>query len=254
MATSHGRAMAAVLACGDGAALSHRTAGTLWELVRPRREAGLIDVSAPRTVRGPSHGVRLHRVSRLDPDQVVSKFGLPLTSISRTLVDLAATVELAELEQALARAERRDTLTRGDIESQLTQQPGRPGNGVLAALLALTSGPSLTRSEAEALLLSLLRKGDLPRPETNAIIEGFEVDFLWRGQRLVVEIDGYVYHRGRNAFESDRQRDAKLTAAGLRVMRVTWRQLTQKPEAVLARVVRALVVGVPQTQPQSPGT
>jgi very-short-patch-repair endonuclease len=100
--------------------------------------------------------------------------------------------------------------------------------------------PALTRSQAEERFLELIRAADLPTPDVNTPLHGFEVDFLWREQRLVVEIDGYAYHSDRQAFEGDRSRDATLAAHGYRVIRVTWRQLRDAPTAVVARVAQAL--------------
>ena len=102
----------------------------------------------------------------------------------------------------------------------------------------MNAGP--TRSEAERRLLRLVERARLPRPETNARLAGYEVDALWRLQRLIVEVDGYAFHGGREAFEQDRRRDADLMVAGHRVLRVTWRQLTREPEAVAARLAVTL--------------
>jgi len=119
----------------------------------------------------------------------------------------------------------------------LERSPGRPG---APALRALVDDPVLTRSEAEARLLTLLRAADLPPTAVNARVGRHEVDFLWNEQRLVVEVDGYAYHGHRAAFERDRLRDAELQAAGYRVVRVTWRQVEDGSEAVIARVAQAL--------------
>ena len=98
----------------------------------------------------------------------------------------------------------------------------------------------MTRSEAERALLALIRRAGLPRPETNVRVLGHEVDALWRTRRLVVEVDGFGVHGTRAAFERDRRRDAALVAAGHRVIRVTWRQLAQEPELLVARLAAAL--------------
>jgi very-short-patch-repair endonuclease len=100
--------------------------------------------------------------------------------------------------------------------------------------------PAFTRSEAEQRLLRLVRKARLPAPDVNASLHGFEVDFLWRDAALVLEVDGYAFHSGRAAFEQDRRRDAELAARGLTVIRVTWRQLADEPEAVVVRIGQAL--------------
>lgn len=107
-------------------------------------------------------------------------------------------------------------------------------------MLGAGSSPAFTRSEAEARFLASVRKARLGAPATNTVVVGHEVDFLWRAERLVVEIDGFAFHASRHAFDADRRRDADLTAAGLRVLRVTWRQITKEPEAIIARVAQAL--------------
>jgi very-short-patch-repair endonuclease len=107
-------------------------------------------------------------------------------------------------------------------------------------VLRHAGGPALTRSEAEARLLSLIRTARLPAPSTNARLHGLEVDFLWPEQRLVVEVDGFTFHGDRAAFERDRERDATLVASGFRVIRVTWRQLVDQPLVVVARIASAL--------------
>lgn len=113
----------------------------------------------------------------------------------------------------------------------------------MRALLEAPELLALTRSEAESRFLSLVRRGKLPRPEVNVRLKAFEVDFLWRRERVVVEIDGFAYHSSRGAFEQDRQRDAVLAASGLLVVRITWRQLSTEPEAVLVLLAQALARG-----------
>jgi very-short-patch-repair endonuclease len=105
---------------------------------------------------------------------------------------------------------------------------------------ATRTEPALTRSEAERRLLELIRTAELPAPETNARIAGYEVDFVWHAQRLVVEVDGYAFHSMRSSFERDRRKDAELIARGWRVIRVTWRQLTEAPAALIATLATAL--------------
>ena len=120
----------------------------------------------------------------------------------------------------------------------LDRAPGRSGTATLRALL--NDEPTLTRSEAERRLRRLIRDAGLPPPESNVRLLGFEVDFVWRAARLVVEVDGHAFHAHRAAFERDRERDQALVAAGFRVIRVTWRQLEREPLAVMARIAQAL--------------
>lgn len=237
----HEREMAAVLACGETAVLSHGSAGAAWELLLCRNR---VEVSVQGGRRAPGPGVLVHRVGELGGDETTQFEGMPITTPTRTLLDLAGSVGGRELEQALAKAERRKLVDRGDIEELLARYPRRSGTRALHAVLAAGTGPALTRSEAESRFLTLVRKARLDAPEANVPVAGYEVDFLWRRARLVVEIDGFAFHSSSGAFERDRQRDAELAAAGFNVVRVTWRQLTREPEALLVRLGQALVRGL----------
>ena len=166
--------------------------------------------------------------------------GIPVTTPARTLLDLAGVAPSRDLERALAEAERRHLASRSGLAALLGRYTRRPGVRVLSALVEAHERPAFTRSEAEDRLLRLLRKAKLPASDVNVRLEGFEVDFLWRDAGLVVEVDGYAFHSDRAAFEDDRRRDAKLAARGLTVIRVTWRQLADEPEAVVVRIGQAL--------------
>jgi very-short-patch-repair endonuclease len=232
------REMAAVLACGTRTVSSHASAAYLWAL-GPRPEG---DVH----VTGPDHrnrrGVRLHR-SPVAPSDVVRRHGVPVTKPARTLVDFAASTAPLLLERAVEDALRRRLVTRRELELELARR--RPGSGPLGKLLAREEGPALTRSEAERRFVALVRSAGLPAPEHNVPVEGIEVDLLWREQGLVVEVDGFAYHSGRAAFERDRVRDSRLVASGIRVMRVTWRQIVHEPLAVVAGLAQALAFSRP---------
>ncbi len=163
---------------------------------------------------------------------------LPVTAPARTLLDLAGVSPLHDLERALAEARVQRLVTDRALREALDRAPGRSGTATLRALLE--AEPTLTRSEAERRLRRLILDGGLPPPETNVRLLGFEVDLVWRGAKLVVEVDGHAFHAHRAAFERDRKRDQALVAAGFRVIRVTWRQLEREPLAVLARIAQAL--------------
>jgi very-short-patch-repair endonuclease len=130
---------------------------------------------------------------------------------------------------------------RSEFVSLLARRSSRPGTHALRALLD-DGTPALTRSQAEERLLALIRAAELPAPETNIRIDRHEVDFLWREQRLIVEVDGFRFHSSRSAFERDRQRDTELSSQGFRVIRITWRQIVDRPEALIARLAKALAV------------
>ena len=234
------REMAAVLACDGTAVLSHRSAAVLWELLPGDPGCGRVDVTVRGGLRTGS-ALRVHRTTTLSADETAVFEGVPVTDPARTIVDLAGCADPREVEQALARAERRGLAGGARVRRVLERHPRRSGSRLLRALLHQESGPAFVRSEAEARLLSLVRKAGLDPPATNVVVAGLEVDFVWRATRLVVEVDGFEFHSSSAAFERDRRRDAALTAAGLRVMRVTWRQLTGEPEAFLARLAQALV-------------
>lgn len=166
--------------------------------------------------------------------------GLPVTAPARTLLDLGAVVDMRSLERAVNKALVTRIVDERALRRAVERLRGRPGAAALKGVLDRLDGPSLTRSEAEDRMRELLRRSGLPAPRANARVGGYEVDLLWRDERLVVEIDGYAFHSGRVAFERDRVRDADLQALGLRVLRVTWRQLVGEPEAVIARIARVL--------------
>jgi very-short-patch-repair endonuclease len=225
--TRRGRMWAAVLACGgvDAAALSHRTAAAAWDL--SPLPSGRLDVTTLR--RGaPTAKLRVHETHTLDPlDEVVRQpDGLPVTSVARTLVDLAGVLAAQQLERTCHRAEILRCLDAARVERLLATTRRRGARNLRAALATLTRAqPDITRSELEERFLALVAAAALPRPVVNAQVAGHEVDFLWRRQRLVVETDGAATHLTPIAFEEDRRRDAALQVAGFRVVRFTWRQI-----------------------------
>jgi very-short-patch-repair endonuclease len=231
--------MAAVLACGEGCAVSHRSAAVLWHLLEASDDAEInVTVPGPGSRRRP--GLRIHTSRRLSPQDLRHLRGLPVTTPGRTLIDLADVASPRELERATHEALTRRLLNARRLRTELDQYRGRRGIGRLKKLLDDGDPTTITRSEAEERFLTLVRAAGLPAPEINVRIHGHEVDFLWRDQGLVVEVDGFRFHSTRDAFERDRQRDAELQGAGLRVLRVTWRQLVDLPYATLTHVVRAL--------------
>ncbi|MGH2988780.1 MAG: DUF559 domain-containing protein [Solirubrobacterales bacterium] len=221
--------------------MSHRSAARLWRLLPAARND--IDITVPGRFQGQRAGIRVHRVAVLDPKEVRAVIGIPATTPARTILDIAAVVPIRELERALAEAQARHLTRRNDLVALLARAGPRPGVTKLRSLLDRDSAPAMTRSEAEERLLALLRAAELPPPEVNVRLGGHEVDFLWREERLVVEVNGFRYHSSRSAFERDRVRDAKLGALGFRVVRVTWRQIVERPEALVARIAMALAPG-----------
>jgi very-short-patch-repair endonuclease len=201
----HARLMAAVLACGPGAVLSHRTAAHQWGLIR---YFGPVEITAPTKRARP--GITVHR-SPLTDAEVTHQYGIPTTTAVRTLTDLAGILSPATLTRAVNDARLSHVLNVQDLPPKLRRgQTQRP-----------------TRSAFEDAFVTFCHRHRLPQPEINAFVAGYEVDALWRAQRLVVELDGYEFHE--DAFETDRAKDADLVEAGHRVVRVTWERLTETP-------------------------
>jgi very-short-patch-repair endonuclease len=232
------RELGAVLACGPGSVVSHRTAAGLWKLLP--HSPGEIEVTVAGPRRDSRRGIRVHRTSSLDRRDVRMLHGIPITTPARTLLDLAGGLPTRQLEQAVAEAYARGLTNRSQLASLLARIGPRPGIPALRSLLDADRAPALTRSQAEERFLALVRAAELPPPESNVRLGTYQVDFLWREQRLIVEINGFAFHSSRTAFERDRRRDAELAALGYRVIRVTWRQIVDRPEAVIARIAGAL--------------
>jgi very-short-patch-repair endonuclease len=236
-----GRMWAAVLACGgaDLVALSHWTAAAIWDLSPPPARG--VDVTTAGEGRS-MEGVRVHRSRALAPlDDVVRQAdGLPVTTVARTLVDLAGTAAPHRLERLCHRAEVLRHLDAAEVHRRLAfgRRPGARNLRRALATLARAE-PQRTRSELEERFLALVAGAGVPRPLVNARVGGYEVDFLWPDRRLVVETDGAATHLTPAAFEADRRRDAALQLAGFRVVRLTWRQVTEEPGTISA-TLRAL--------------
>jgi very-short-patch-repair endonuclease len=225
----HGRWMAAVLASGPGALLSHRSAAELWQ-IRAQRN-GKIEVSIPY---GSGHSIpslRLHRRRSLRAEDRTRHLAIPVTSPVRTLTDIATRLPANQLEAAVNEADKRDLLDPESLREALTEMAGQRG---VPALRALLDGRtfSLTDSELERHFLRLVRATGLPSPMTGRELNGFRVDFYWPDLGLVVETDGLRYHRTPAQQAHDRRRDQVLTAAGLTTLRFTHAQIRFEPGEV----------------------
>ena len=229
---------AALLACGEGALLSHRSAAHVWSLLESVPDR--VDVTLVGRRCRPKEGVRLHWVAEIDRRDVRRRDGLPLTSPARTLVDLAFDASADELDRAVSEARALDLLRTGELERALERSPGRRGAAPTRAFLLREDQPGYTRSKAERQMRRLMNAAGLPVPVANAKVAGYTADFLWREQRVIVEVDGYQFHGHRAAFERDRRKDMALSAAGYRVIRITWWQLRDEPFAVVAHIARML--------------
>jgi very-short-patch-repair endonuclease len=236
--------MAAVLAVGPHAVLSQCSAGAHLGLLHPAQNR--IEVTSPRKVR-PRSGFTVHRAA-LPPDEITIERRIPVTTVPRTLLDLAVVLPKRQVERAIEEAERRrldDPLSLVDLVDLVERYPGRRGTGVIKAILDESRiGSTFTRSELEERFLAFLETHSLRSPELNVPIEvngsWIEADCVWRRQRVIVELDGHASHGTAGAFERDRARDRALLAAGWRVARVTWRQL-DRDGARLATDLRSLL-------------
>lgn len=223
--TFEARCLAATLAGGPEAALSHRAATALWGLLPPSPEP--FDVTTTQRGRQGAKGIVLHR-SRHPPEATTHQ-GIRVTTIPRTLLDLAATTARHDLERAIREAQAQRLVTRDILLAFMDRSPGRPG---VPALSKAVGGGEVTRSALERSFLALIDHAGIARPEVNVRVAGLEVDFLWRHERLVVETDGFAAHATHHGFERDREREAVLARAGLRMQRFSWRQVTERPREV----------------------
>lgn len=240
-----GRWMAAVLAGGEGAVLSHRSAARFWRLLPPAAE--WIDVIRPdRRVR--RDGIVGHR-AKLREDEWLIEDGIPVTSVFRTIFDLAAVVSMRELERAWHEAEVRRLTDRVSLPMLLERYPGRRGTRVLRELLGSDEPVGISRNEFEEAFLALVDACGLPRPRMNADLSlrgrFIEVDALWQHERFAVELDSRGVHGTKKRFESDRQRDRILVAEGWRTMRISWRQLRDEPDEIAADLKLVLEQSAP---------
>lgn len=234
--------MAAVLASGAGAALSHRSAADLWALRAADRRVLHVTVSTKTR----STGTIQRHFGRLQTDEVATKAGIPVTCAARTLFDLAGCIPRREFERAVREAEFRRLHQRPSLEELLERYPRRRGARVvrltLEGLARLPGGK--TRTPLEDRFLRFVARFELPLPQTNVEMKFgdaiYEADCMWREARLIVELDGHEAHGTRSAFESDRERDRRMQVEGWRVIRITSRQLA-RPES-LARDLRRLLV------------
>jgi hypothetical protein len=230
--------MAGVLAGGPGALLSHRAAATLWGLIR---WTGPVEVTVARR-RTSRRGIRFHE-ARLPSDERCVEDGIPITTVARTLLDLAAVVRTDRLEQAVQRAEGRQLTDLVGLPEPLDRYPGRRGSARLREILETARlGLDVTKSELESDFRAFLRERDVPLPEANVWLDlgdrMIEVDCLWREEGVVAELDSRAHHLDAQAFERDRARDRALLALGIVTVRITWRALHLDPDR-LERDLRA---------------
>ena len=232
--TLQGRWLAAVIACGRGAVLSHLAAAQLWEI--RQSSAAVADVTVPsqngRTVR---RRIRVHRSGRLAKEEVTVRHAIPVTTVARTLLDLADVIDGQALRRTVTEAEYRNVFDLATLDAVVEANPGRRRAKLMRAVEA---AGHRTRSPLEDRFLRFIERWGVEEPETNVLLEGYEADFLWRRNGLVVELDGTAEHGTRHAVRRDRKRDRELWRAGFRTIRLTDDALDAEQE-VLRDLVEA---------------
>jgi very-short-patch-repair endonuclease len=231
--TPQSRDLAAVLSCGPRALLSHRSAGARHGLLKGSSQR--VEVIAPRS-RGSRQGIVVHRTRSIHPDDRAEVDGIPVTSVARTIVDLAGQLDDRRLAAVVNEAEVRRVFDLRAVEAALQRRVGSDGGKRLRRVLAQhTDPPGYSISKAEALFVALCEQHDLPRPQRISSA-GYELDFYWPDARLAIEVDGRAFHSTRRAFQQDRERDRRLAALGIQVARVTWRDLTSAARPLAAEL------------------
>jgi very-short-patch-repair endonuclease len=234
--------MAAFLSLGPRAVLSHETAAVLHQLLPYATKRKPVHLTVTGSDPGPKPGIRIHRTRHLPADEITRHQRIPITTPARTIIDVAPGLTEAALEQVLAVAHRKRAAITTQLRCLITRYPRRPGTPALKALLDGPRTPKLARSRPERRLLEAFRRAQLPEPETNAPLAGFEVDFLWSEQQLVIEVDGHPFHAARPDRRRDQDRDARLAELGYSVLRldadIGEERAVALVAAALARVTR----------------
>jgi very-short-patch-repair endonuclease len=239
--TRNGRWMAAVLACGPLAFLSHFDAALLWGVRRSSLARIHVTTLTPERGRGKQTGLVVHQPRSLHEDDRALVDGIPVTSIARTALDLSEVVNRRQLDRLIEEAERRELFDLARFDELLERTRGRKGKRLLAqALIDYRPGPDWTRSDLEDEFLRQLRLAELPAPAVNNWVAGYEVDCVWFEQRAIVELDGGGFHDTTAARQRDPQRDLALQLAGYVVMRVRDTRLERDPAGVMDDVRRML--------------
>jgi predicted transcriptional regulator of viral defense system/very-short-patch-repair endonuclease len=240
--TRETRWIAAVMACGRGSVLSHLDAAALWEIYESRGANIHVTTTAPSARRLPS--IRVHRARSLDPADVTTKDGIPVTTVARTLIDLTDLLPGDRILRAIREAEYRRLLDLDALIAAVQRANGRRRLTALKTAIERHRPGQIVREELEHRFLELVHEADLPAPQTNVKVgtrrRTYTVDCLWPEDGVAVELDGRDAHARVTAFEEDRARDAALTAAGLRPLRFTWHRVTAEGDDVLAELQATL--------------
>lgn len=247
--SSHGECLAAVLACGRGALLSHYSAAWLWGIAKIDPRPFHVTTSVWRRPRPP---LRLHQSLALTAEDRALREGIPATALPRTLLDLAASVRFSWLEKMVECSEDLGLFDLRAVEELLARTVGHHGHARLRRAIALYQPSSFTRSGLERRFLELCLQAGLPQPRMNYVEQGFELDAYWPEFRFAVELDVFETHGTRAAFERDRKRQEDLLFAGIQMIRVTGPRLEREPAEVIKRVAHLLErrarTGAPPTE------
>jgi len=246
--TRQGRWMAAVLACGPGAVLSHFSAGSHWGICGTYGPIEALRQSGGFKPEGDHRGVKLHQTRRLESYEVTVERGIPVAVRERVLLDLAARTDSKRLERMFVQAYKSEDFSWSRLGRIINRRRGCKGVGKLRRIALEVDPEALeTKSVPEIDLLALYRQADMPTPSVNVLVEGHLVDFLWAEQKVIVETDSWSHHGDPFAFEKDHQRDVDLIAAGYDVHRTTYKMLERNPDPFLQNVRRALLTRTAST-------
>lgn len=233
----HGLCLAAVLFRGEGALISHQSAIWLWGMERK------LEIPVHVSVRWRGHGqngIGLHHCPALRAEDMVETERLPVTGVARTLLDYASEAKPFRLERAIDQADRLDLLDLAAIDRITEEVRGHRGRVRLLRAMTIYREKGFTRSGGEKRMLAALADVGVRRPLVNNFIEGYELDFFWEEERLVVELDSWEHHRSRRSFEEDRDRQEKLSMAGIETIRITGTRLRREPRKVAKRIAAHL--------------
>lgn len=232
------REQGALLACGNRAFLSHETAAGVWGMLRVLPTE--VQVTVVGRYRASSEGIRVHRIKQIDRRELRHHEGLWISSPARAVLEIAATATAKELAAAIDEGLARKLFTPRELDEVLARNRPCRGAARLAQILGDPTATAVSRSKRERRFLRLIRDAELPMPEMNVPFGRFELDFFWRRERLVVEVDGFNFHRGPHAFGQDREKELAVRAAGLDMLRVTGDHVLKRPWMVLAAVAGEL--------------
>lgn len=232
------REQAALLAVGERAFLSYGTAAGIWGLLPAMPH--VVEVTVVGRYRASSDGIHVHRIKAIDKREVRRHEGLWVSSPARAALEIAATVSEYQLTRAIDEGLARRLFTPEELDEVLARNRPCRGAARLAAILGDPAATAVSRSRREKALLRLIRDAGLPMPETNVPFGRFELDFFWRSEGLVVEVDGETFHRGPGVFRRDREKALAVRAAGLEMLRFTGDHVLKRQPMVLATIVGEL--------------